>query len=664
MNDSVRTNPIDVKNNTSKKDKLTSPYNFVPTSRYIYYPEWGKFASYDHPIKDGMDGTMVVRITNVSPLFIQNESIECNSSEKSSCHIPEKEGKIRYFLPGSSLRGLWRFAVETLSFSQMDQFSDIIVSYRDYVDENKNDTDFIIKARKSRAGWLQLSEGQWKLYPCKGNYYRISMDDINRFCGGGDINEIDSQTDKPKYQFSWSRNNYVFEKTKEMYPPFERHGKEYRIVCTGIKRISKCKSDPQCVKDYEQKKQEYLFPKGTKEGIILDNQFMNYFFKLHGQEKGFRKYKELLFDGQKVAVFYQTDDQGKVCVMGMSKINKVGRKFTPKELLDNHIANYDGNRYDLTSLLFGYGGRASRRLRGKVQVGNALCTSSEYSPSKKDVKRPLLLMPRPTYNPLYIQQSADQQRYKTFDDGDAVLAGRKYYRIHKGSSIIDRELRDNVDKEDLDMIIPMKPGHVFECTINLHNVCPIEMGALLSAITLLGDKDAYHNIGMAKSLGYGKITAEVISIELSDNKYKGKLSNLIRYYMKEFEKAMSLFTYSHVDLYDPNGKTPLMWEDTPTVKKFLGIRHEHPREDVEQMLMDTYRLVRKDENFQVLTEPMVTVPSLLLPSDRQEIIFRTAKDHLFANNSTPLPTRLSNPLSSLKSLRYSVLSGLCRFDIH
>ena len=34
------------------------------------------------------------------------------------------------------------------------------------------------------------------------------------------------------------RNNYVFEKTNEMYPLFERYGKEYRIVCTGIKRIN------------------------------------------------------------------------------------------------------------------------------------------------------------------------------------------------------------------------------------------------------------------------------------------------------------------------------------------------------------------------------------------------------------------------------------------
>ena len=663
MNDSVQTNPIGVTKKIPEEKRLTSPYNFVPTGRYIYYPEWEKFASYDHPVKNGMDGTMIVRITNVSPLFIRNGSEKCNSSEKSSCHIPEKEGKIRYFLPGSSLRGLWRFAVETLTFSQMDQFSNTIVSYRDYVDEEKNDTDFIIKARKSRAGWLQLSEGQWKLYPCKGNYYRISMNDVNRFCGGGDINEKVSSTNMHQYENSWDRNNYVFEKTNEMYPLFERYGKEYRIVCTGIKRIN---SDEN-VEDYKLKKREYLFPDETKGAIVLDNQFMNYFFKLHGQEKGFRKYRELLFNGRKVAVFYQKDDQGKIFVMGMSKINKIGRKYTPKELLDNHIANYDGNRYDLATLLFGYGGRASRRLRGKVQVGNALCTTLDPKPSEKDEKLPLLLMPRPTYNPLYIHQSVDQLRYKTFDDDDAMLAGRKYYRIHEGSSVIEREQSNFVEKagsNPFHPFIPMKPGHVFECTINLHNVCPIEMGALLSAITLLGDKDAYHNIGIAKSLGYGKITTEVISIELSDNKYKGKLSDCIKYYMREFEKAMSLFTYSHVDLYDPNGETPLMWADTPTVKKFLGIRHEHPREEVGQMSRNAYRLVRKDENFQVLTEPRVTVPSLLLPSDRQEIIFRTVKDHLLANNSTPLPTRLLDHLSLLKNLRYFVLSGLCRFGIH
>jgi hypothetical protein len=95
MNDSVQTNPIGVTKKIPEEKRLTSPYNFVPTGRYIYYPEWEKFASYDHPVKNGMDGTMIVRITNVSPLFIRNGSEKCNSSEKSSCHIPEKEGKNR-----------------------------------------------------------------------------------------------------------------------------------------------------------------------------------------------------------------------------------------------------------------------------------------------------------------------------------------------------------------------------------------------------------------------------------------------------------------------------------------------------------------------------------------------------------------------------------------
>ena len=645
--------------------KLTSAYNFVPTGRYIYYPEWEKYASYDYPMKNGTDGIIEVRITNVSPLFIRNGSNECNASELYSYHIQEKDRKIRYFIPGSSLRGLLRSTVESLSFSQMKQFSDIIVSYRDFVNEEGNDTDFIINARKSRPGWLKYIDGKWKLYPCKGKYLRINIEELNRFCENGDINEKDS-LDKPKWELSWERNNYVFEKTKQMYPLYKKNKKTYRIVCTGIKR-AKNHTD---IESYKLKKKEYLFPTEKGDEIELENEFINYFFKLHGQERDFRKYKKMLYDGDEVAVFYQTDDNSKVNIMGMSRINKIGRKYTPKELLNNYIVNLNNNRYDLASLLFGYGGRAGQRLRGKVQVGNAFCTTLEF-PSKSVPKNDILPIPRPTYNPLYIMQSSDQQRYNTYDDDDAILAGRKQYRIHDGNNVLER-VNQNKTMEDESIretkffpYIPIKPNHMFECKIAIHNMCPVEIGALLSAITLLGDKEAYHNIGLAKSLGYGKIKTEIVSINLSGKNYKRYLQELIKYYMKEDEKAMSLFTYSYIDLYNSHGNKPLMWAETPTVKKFLGIKHCHSIEEVTQMTRSTYRLIRKDANFQVLTEPKISNISLLSHIDKEEIIHRTTLASILmpylAKHLSPYLEQNLSPQSCLKNLRYSVLSGLYHY---
>ena len=73
--------------------------------------------------------------------------------------------------------------------------------------------------------------------------------------------------------------------------------------------------------------------------------------------------------------------------------------------------------------------------------------------------------------------------------------------------------------------------------------------------------------------------------------------------MKEYEMAMSLFTYSYIDLYDSHENKPLMWAGTPTVRQFLGIKHCHSIEEVTQMTRSAYRLIRNNANFQALTEP-------------------------------------------------------------
>jgi len=49
-----------------------------------------------------------------------------------------------------------------------------------------------------------------------------------------------------------------------------------------------------------------------------------------------------------------------------------------------------------------------------------------------------------------------------------------------------------------------------------HNLKKAELGALLSALTFHNTQGCFHNIGMAKSLGYGKIELKVNGIELND----------------------------------------------------------------------------------------------------------------------------------------------------
>nr|HRD09255.1 hypothetical protein [Saprospiraceae bacterium] len=54
---------------------------------------------------------------------------------------------------------------------------------------------------------------------------------------------------------------------------------------------------------------------------------------------------------------------------------------------------------------------------------------------------------------------------------------------------------------------------IFKGKINFHNLTPIEIGALISALTFHGNKNLYHNIGSAKPYGFGKIKIEIDEIK-------------------------------------------------------------------------------------------------------------------------------------------------------
>src|SRR5699024_8179855 len=52
---------------------------------------------------------------------------------------------------------------------------------------------------------------------------------------------------------------------------------------------------------------------------------------------------------------------------------------------------------------------------------------------------------------------------------------------------------------------PLANGTEFKAKVRFHNLRPLEIGALINALTLLQTKQTYHNIGYAKPLGYGKV---------------------------------------------------------------------------------------------------------------------------------------------------------------
>ena len=148
---------------------------------------------------------------------------------------------------------------------------------------------------------------------------------------------------------------------------------------------------------------------------------------------------------------------------------------------------------------------------------------------------------------MYIEQEGNNGRtnqYKTYNDGR--LAGWKRYHVRDGV------WQKNLGNEKLDSTItPVCSGATFTGDIVFHNLRPIELGALLSALTFHGKPDLYyHQLGQAKPYGYGRCR---YSVTLESEELKEP-----NYYMGHFEHELS----------DKLG-TP--WHQSPQVQELFAL---------------------------------------------------------------------------------------------
>lgn len=89
---------------------IKAPYNFVPLNKYVYIPEWNNKISQDIPFEHSEDGTICLKLENVTPLYIRNGSSqkEC-INESFSAHIVDNYGRKIYYIPATSIKLKSRF---------------------------------------------------------------------------------------------------------------------------------------------------------------------------------------------------------------------------------------------------------------------------------------------------------------------------------------------------------------------------------------------------------------------------------------------------------------------------------------------------------------------------------------------------------------------------
>lgn len=585
-------------------NQIKAPYNFVPINHEVYIPSWGKQISMDVPFSDGEDGLIEVELQNNTPLFIRNGvGASACDKEEYSAHITLPNGEKRYFLPGSSLKGMLRSVMEILAFARLkeDSYNDDFFGFRRFGGNNDPlQTEYIKQMNEGVCcGWLRYDykRDEYLLDDCgifDSNTCRISIETLRevypRYKNVEDMNALD-------------KNDVLG------YPDIDGR----TLVCTG-----KMKS----------KKHEYLFDKVKNEDIHVDSDVIVKFKTVYKPSD----YKDNLYKklnkGERIAVFFKKDNHGKVSVIGLTRNFRYPYKY---RISDCIVQPNVGDGPDLVDCIFGYVNKEDA-LKGRVHVGNAFANETVI---EDNIVKGVLGQPSASYYPLYLRQ-VNEGKYTTYND-EAEMAGRKRYRVHAPNALTDPKYNGNEN-----VVTEMKPlpaGTTFKLLISVHNLRPIEVGALLSVLTFHGTEGPCHNIGQGKSFGFGSL--RIKKLELKNFKYDEHA------YLKDFEWEMSKF-------YDSNHPGEL-WANSDMVKTLLSIAAEHANaEELELMKLKEYGDYRKNDKYSTLKEATVNAKAFVDIRDVLKVradVKRQAEARAKAENEANAQIKADVIEQSLKALK-------------
>lgn len=585
-------------------NQIKAPYNFVPINHEVYIPSWGKQISMDVPFSDGEDGLIEVELQNNTPLFIRNGvGASACDKEEYSAHITLPNGEKRYFLPGSSLKGMLRSVMEILAFARLkeDSYNDDFFGFRRFGGNNDPlQTEYIKQMNEGVCcGWLRYDykRDEYLLDDCgifDSNTCRISIENLRevypRYKNVEDMNALD-------------KNDVLG------YPDIDGR----TLVCTG-----KMKS----------KKHEYLFDKVKNEDIHVDSDVIVKFKTVYKPSD----YKDNLYKklnkGERIAVFFKKDNHGKVSVIGLTRNFRYPYKY---RISDCIVQPNVGEGPDLVDCIFGYVNKEDA-LKGRVHVGNAFANETVI---EDNIVKGVLGQPSASYYPLYLRQ-VNEGKYTTYND-EAEMAGRKRYRVHAPNALTDPKYNSNEN-----VVTEMKPlpaGTTFKLLISVHNLRPIEVGALLSALTFHDTEGPCHNIGQGKSFGFGSL--RIKKLELKNFKYDEHA------YLKDFEWEMSKF-------YDSNHPGEL-WANSDMVKTLLSIAAEHANaEELELMKLKEYGDYRKNDKYSTLKEATVNAKAFVDIRDVLKVradVKRQAEARAKAENEANAQIKADVIEQSLKALK-------------
>ncbi|MBR3566195.1 MAG: TIGR03986 family CRISPR-associated RAMP protein [Paludibacteraceae bacterium] len=541
---------------------LKAPYNFVPLPKQVYFPEWRDQVSQDIPFADGESGVIELEITALSPIFIRDGEkmkdkdgniLKDNKGNevKNPNFCQTKDGK--YFIPATSLKGMIRSVLEILSYGKLDKhtFQNQSFGIRSL---NGKDGEYyreLIKPNRIHCGWLRKNGDNFFLNDC-GQPWRISMLEISqvldkagqellKFIYDGDFKKDENKTALYKYELL--KKYGISENSEQLHRHFihvpadndPRHfvqvnkgGKPGIIVFTGQPGQRKKKFDKNKKKEvWTGKFYEFVFPESIEQSdIFVQKEIIQEFISINKESLDYKKFrKEQLENGKPIPIFFTYNDDDEIEAIGLTYMFKFPAYNNTHDAARNTNPKYLSEQMDLSDCIFGT--LNGNPLKGRVMFSHAFASNN---PTTLDEIKPILSTPHPSYYPLYVAND------ETWDTEHTIIKGRKRYPIR--NNIYEGTVgTDGMGSP----MIPLDKGAVFSAKICYHNMRPIELGALISAILFHNQQNCKHSLGEGKPLGYGAVKVKITNMdEAVINQYLNTFADQMKNVDPIWERSIQL----------------------------------------------------------------------------------------------------------------------------
>ncbi len=585
----------------SNKNIIKSPYNFVPLSEEVYTPSWADKISQDVPFSDGVSGKIRLRITAETPIFIRNgqkqdkekdRNKDGQTAKQDADKKPQKFSQTpdgRFYIPATSIKGEVRNVLEIMSFGRMTVDERAKFAHREWDQPKIYPLKDVNNQKEIHCGWLRKKSNSedYEIEDC-GKPLRIHHTDLDAYFGKKVMEENFSTKGNPLFNKSKSTKEednsqktmaYKYGVIRKaglegMLENFHYAPREATETKGFANCVSYCESSENVgtivmtgqsaswnnnLEDNDAKIHEFVFPNVKNGSLDFSKEELEHFKFIYSRDKKEGDFlRERLKTKRGCPIFFRVNGT-KVRDWGLAFMYKLPYDRSVYESLPTKHKKEEVEP-DLAECIFGYINQKSPSgkdknthknklsLKGRVQFGHAFCLTAE----EDEEKTITLSSPKASYYPTYIRQNEkdiETNGYKTYDKGQ--LSGWKRYVLK------DNAAPESTGTEKTDTTIrPLKAGATFECDITFHNLRPIELGALLSAITFHNTPECRHQLGQGKPYGFGKVRYELLTDSIKDNS--------IAFYLEKFEMEM-----------EANFSPKVNWLASPQIVELFTIAQNH-----------------------------------------------------------------------------------------